>query len=117
MHSTRKMILVAGIALIVGATGGSIVGFELSSRFWYRMSRPSLVATGVLAHGVLTLLDKNEESRVKELLETEIDAALVYLRAEKASGSLPPADPLALTFERRESYRREHPRGARSLRD
>src|SRR4030095_14191006 len=109
MYSTRKMLLIAGIALIVGGGGGTIVGFELSSRFWYRMSRPTLAAAGVQAYGLLTLLDRKEESRVRELLELEVDSTLTVLRAQKESGSWTPGDPLALTYERLESYRREHP--------
>jgi hypothetical protein len=94
MYSTRKMTLIAGTALIVGAVGGALVGFELSSRFWYRLSRPSIAATGVLAQGLLTPLDKKDESGVRELLERQIDSTLVSLRAEKANGSLTPGDPL-----------------------
>jgi hypothetical protein len=46
------------------------------------MSRPTLAAAGVQAYGLLTLLDRKEESRVRAL---------------------------ALTYERLEAYRREYP--------
>jgi hypothetical protein len=40
---------IAGITLIVGAFGGTVVGFELSSKFWHQMLRGTVAFPGILA--------------------------------------------------------------------
>ena len=57
MYSQRKMMLIAGIALIVGAIAGTMVGFELSSRFWRRKYLPRAEESrGSLVPGDTTFL-------------------------------------------------------------
>jgi len=114
MYSRLKVILVAGITLIVGSVGGTVIGFELSSRFWHRMSIGTAAAPGALAYGALGLLDRKEEAKLREVLEFEIDSTLSYLQAEEAGGSLVPGTPTVQLYERLRSYRKEHPFNART---
>jgi hypothetical protein len=114
MYSRLKVILIAGIILIVGAIGGTVIGFELSSRFWHAMSQGTEAAPGALAYFALGSLDRKEEAKLREFLEFEIDSTLSYLRAEEASGSLVPGTPTIQLYEDLRRYRKEHPFDART---
>jgi len=114
MYSRLKVILIAGITLIVGAIGGTMAGFELSSRFWHRMSQGTAAFPGTLAYISLHLLDRKEEVKLREFLEMQIDSTLSYLRAEEASGSLVPDTPTIQLYEDLRRYRKEHPFNART---
>jgi hypothetical protein len=94
MMRQRALIVVVSLAaLIVGAVGGAALGVELSSRFWYRMSKSLTVASGQQALVVLTLLDKKDEVTLRHLMEMEIDGTLLTLRTMETAERFAPNDP------------------------
>ena len=112
MHNRRNVIVVASVALLIGAVGGAILGFEVATRVCHRLFQPVLVASGNQAYTVLTLLDRKEDSRLREQMEMEIDATLLLLKEFEARRMLEPGDPTALVAERLKKYRGNHPRTA-----
>jgi hypothetical protein len=61
---------------------------------------------------VLTLLDRKEDSRLRERMEMDIDATLLLLAEIEARGPFERGDPTALVAERLRKYRADHPRDA-----
>jgi hypothetical protein len=106
------MIGVALAGLVLGAAGGSVVGFEVASRIWARMSRSLSVATGGQARDVLVLLDQNKQEQLREYLEAQVDSSLASLQSMQAKGTFAADDPLAKLNERLVAYRSSHPRHA-----
>jgi hypothetical protein len=115
MRSQAKMIIITVIALLVGIIGGLFLGSELASRVWYRMSKPLVVATGQQAFAVLTMLDRKDEAKLRELMEMEIDSTLLSLRAMHEKNPFDSDDPTMKVFERLQNYRKEHPRAISAI--
>jgi len=109
MHSPTKMLGVGIFAFVIGVGSGIVAGFELASRLWYRRSLPSISADGHQALGVLMLLDRKEDGKVRDLMEMQIDSTLVSLRAMQLNGSLNDKVMLRVYDELKE-YRAKHPR-------
>jgi hypothetical protein len=96
-------------ALVVGIIGGAAIGFEVSTKAWYEISKPLTVATGGQALIVLTFLDKKDEVTLRHLMETEIDRTLLTLRTMETAQHLDPNDPMSQLYERLKRYRQQHP--------
>jgi hypothetical protein len=116
MKPRTRIVVVGLVAFVIGVAGGAAVGAELTTRFWYGLSKPMTVATGQQALVVLTLLDKKDEVTLRHLMEMEIDSTLAALNTMETAQHFGPDDPMSRLYQDLKRYRELHPEagGARA---
>jgi hypothetical protein len=110
MKSGTKLVLVGSITFAIGLVGGGAAGLEIASRISLRLSQPLMTASGHQPFVVLTLLDRREESKLRDFLEMDIDATLLSLRTMEKDGSIDPTSPIWLVYSDLKEYRAQHPK-------
>ena len=96
------------VGLSVGAAGGFVIGLWWSARFWTSFTLPVFAASGNQAYTVLTLLDADQVSRLRGMMEAEIDHTLDFLESRRADPGLRAGDPALKVYQRLRRYRDAH---------
>jgi len=114
MPPKAKLFVVGALAFMAGVLGGGIGGFEVGVRVMQRLLSSGVTATGNQAHVVLTLLDRREEGRLRDLMESEIDSCLQTLSEVETREGFSAGAPQKVLYERLKQYRLGHPSRAAS---
>ncbi len=111
MPTTRKTVAITVVGFLVGALAGGAGGLELGVWLTHRVLRPVLTASAGQAYMVLTLLDRKQEGKLRQMMELEVDAGISMLDTMETEGHLRPSDPQSSLRDQLKEYRRTHPRG------